>query len=390
MEDEASSGSGGAPATVLFPYNSTDKGQLSLLPGETIWVLDKLGGGWWKGRNEDGDIGFFPGSYVRETPGGSGASSPTPGSREAAMNGGAAVAAAVASNGGTNLKKAATVARPSLRKAVAVFKYEAKSASELSFDVGDEVLVFPMKDGESSGWWTGALASVPTVVAHFPATYVKLTGGVVEDSLLRVKEEKSSKRKSQPATPRTFVGTSASTTSIGSSTTSSKSKPPTMRPPARPGDLDIEGLVSSGDDLLSPSGIRPHAPLALTNGSSHGASSMNGSNGELESVSRATEQATKVSEQTKQGLIKLQQQSKTVFEGMLQRMDAADKNSARLENAMREMHKMLQTSEAARTKLAQQNQVLYQQLTDLKTQLNKEASARSSLEARLSKLEQGR
>ena len=392
----AAASTGGTPATVLFTYNSSDKGQLSLLPGETIWVLDKLGGGWWKGRNEDGDVGFFPGSYVREAPTGSGSSSPVPAARDASNpNGATAVATALVNSGSsTNLKKAATVSRPSLKKAIAQFKYEAKSASELSFDIGDEVLVFPVKDGESAGWWTGALASAPNVVAHFPASYVKLTGGLVDDSIQRSKDDKANKRKSQPASRGTSSSTTAisptsSTVSSSSSSSSSKSKPPTSRPPARPGDAtpDSDGMQ---DGVVASPRSDSMAPLRPSNGLNGSGPVSAATAVDTDSLSRATEQATKLSEQTKQGLIKLQQQSKHVFEGMMQRLDAADKDRARLENAMREMHKMLQTSEAARTKLAQQNQVLYQQLTELKTQLSMEASARSSMEARLAKLEQGR
>jgi hypothetical protein len=145
----------------LFGYTAADKGQLSLIAGEHIAVLDKLSGGWWKGRNEEGEVGFFPGSYVRENL--SGAVSPPVVPKETS-NGAASVLTSASS---TNLKRASTVSKPSLKKATALFKYVAKSGSELSFDVGDEVIVFPVKDGESSGWWTGALASAPTVVDLF-------------------------------------------------------------------------------------------------------------------------------------------------------------------------------------------------------------------------------
>lgn len=340
----------GTPATVLFGYTAADKGQISLIAGETITVIDKLSGGWWKGRTEDGDVGFFPGSYVRELGPPSGSQS----AREPSTNGNSTAPP-------TSTKRASTVSKPSLKKATALFKYTAKSSSELSFDVGDEVLVFPVKDGESAGWWTGALASAPTVVAHFPASYVKMSGGVPyetsDDSLparsstlatLSTKEDKASKRKSQPAQR------SATTTITRTPTVTSK--PPTSKPPSRPddGSPDANSNHTADFDMS------------------------------------AVEEATRVSEQTKQGLIKLQQQSKTVFDGLLAKLEQADKDRNRLEHAMREMHKMIQAGEASRNKLTQQNQVLYQQVTDLKTQVTKEAQARAAMEARLSKLEQGR
>lgn len=346
QEEDEDNIADGTPATVLFDYPAADKGQISLIAGETVTVLDKLSGGWWKGRTEDGDVGFFPGGYVRElanAPPASGSQS----AREPTMNGNSSTSTSSTS------KRASTVSKPSLKKATALFKYTAKSSSELSFDVGDEVLVFPVKDGESAGWWTGALASAPSVVAHFPAAYVKLlVPDPADDALpsrsltsnsLSVREDRASKRKSQPAQQRA---------ASGSITRDVRSKPPTSKPPTRPDDVDSIAESNSNVDMA------------------------------------AVEEATRVSEQTKQGLIKLQQQSKTVFDGLLAKMEQADKDKSRLEHAMREMHKMIQTGEASRNKLTQQNQVLYQQVSDLKAQLSKEAQARAALEARLLKLEQ--
>lgn len=361
---------------MLFQYTAVDKGQISLIAGETITVLDKLGGGWWKGRTEDGDVGFFPGSYVREQASSGVPASGSLSSRDSTANGSSNSSA----NASATSKRSSTVSKPSLKRATALFKYTAKSSSELSFDVGDEVLVFPVKDGESAGWWTGALASAPTVVAHFPAAYVKLSGGTMDDTLaarsstsaalMTVKDDsKSNKRKSQPAQRSTAVttakesGGSSSGPSSAASTLRGVSKPP---PSSK-----LPSLPSEEDDFANGSG----------NGSSYG-------NVNSGSDSAAVAEATRVSEQTKQGLIKLQQQSKTVFDGLLQKMEQADKDRARLEHAMREMHKMIQAGEAARSKLAQQNQILYQQVNDLKTQLSKEAAARNAMEARLSKLEQ--
>ena len=311
----------------------------------------------------------------------SGVSSPPIAPRDSTMNGSASSVSLTTSGGSsTNLKRASTISKPSLKKATALFKYVAKSGSELSFEAGDEVLVFPVKDGESSGWWTGALASAPTVVAHFPASYVKLSGGsTVEDSsaTLRPKDEsKANKRKSQPA-------------SRGTGTLGRVTKPPTSKPPPRP--EGIEEVSSPRMDGSNDSGIvspRGNGTLGASGANSNSAASIG--DAEVAQLTRNTEQAMKVADQSKQGLIKLQQQSKTVFDGMLQRLDAADKDRQRLEHALREMHKLLQAGEAQRSKLAQQNQVLYQQVSDLKTQLSKEASARVSMESRLSKLEQGR
>jgi hypothetical protein len=208
--------------------------------------------------------------------------------------------------------------------------------------------------------------------------------------ILRTKDDKGNKRKSQPATRVGNGGTLGKTT-----------KPPSSRPPPRPSGDGDDSLNASGSpvstvsprmDLSSDSAVT--SPRESTMGLTRSGTGINGSNSassvgfDVDQISRNTEQATKVADQTKQGLIKLQQQSKTVFDGMLQRLDAADKDRQRLEHALREMHKMIQAGEAQRTKLVQQNQILYQQVTDLKTQVSKESSARSALEVRLHKLEE--
>ena len=417
---------GGSPATVMFDYTAADKGQLSLLAGETICVLEKLGGGWWKGRTEDGEVGFFPGSYVREL--GSGASSPrvtaggnsstaAPGGPSPA-NGGGVSAAVANSSGGSNLKRASTVSKPSLKKATAIYKYVAKTSSELSFEVGDEVLVFPVKEGEAGGWWTGALASAPTQVAHFPASYVKLIGSIDDSRLGEPKSDKKDKRKSQPAqrvngSVKIGAGGSSSTTT---SSTSTSSKPPSKPPPqpfsgasaddapSAPGysaSSNSSTLQTSSDTSM----VSPRSGWVGNAGSSTGSgvtSPFNGSSVNLdeltrssdqaiktaEGATRAAENATKTADQAKAGLVKLQQQSKTVFDGLLQRLEASDKDRQRLEHAMREMHKMIQQSEAQRSKLEQQNKALYLKLGEVQNQLQQEASSRASLEARLSRLEQ--
>jgi hypothetical protein len=410
----------------MFDYTAADKGQLSLLSGETIYVLDKLGGGWWKGRTEDGEVGFFPGSYVREL--GSGASSPrTPSSTTTANSGGTSTSNSSSTNGGgvsgavasapsaTNLKRASTVSKPSLKRATAIYKYVAKTSSELSFDVGDEVLVFPVKEGEASGWWTGALASAPANVAHFPASYVKMIGSTDDSKLNEPKSEKRDKRKSQPATrPNGSLKSGAgSTTSIMTTTTSSSSsssKPPS-KPPPQPYGASADdapsapyssssaqtgssygGALTSSDSV---SMVSPRNGMPGGGAAGSGMTSPNGSIADLDGLTRSTDQAikaadnaTKTADQAKAGLVKLQQQSKTVFDGLLQRLDAADKDRQRLEHAMREMHKMIQQSEAQRSRLEQQNKALYTKLGEATAKLDKETQARAQLEARLSRLEQ--
>lgn len=51
---------------VQFPYQAADPHQLSLVEGEILTVIQRNPGGWWIGRNEDGEIGLFPSSYTTE------------------------------------------------------------------------------------------------------------------------------------------------------------------------------------------------------------------------------------------------------------------------------------------------------------------------------------
>lgn len=362
----------------MFDYVPVDKGQLALIAGETVYVLDKVSGGWWKGRTQEGDVGFFPGSYVRENPNstsGSAPSTPPVPARDAAN--------ALAVPNGGNAKK--TTTPKSLKKATVLYKYVAKTSNELSLEVGDEILVFPVKDGEASGWWTGALTSAPTNVAHFPASYVRLhvpdddatskmtpssSASDLRGSKDDKKDEKKDRRKSQAPL---------------------KSKAPTSKPPGRPNEEE----APTGNGAATPLANTPRGELMESNESPSSAfsrsnSSVNGNSAEvLDGLTKSSETATRTAEQAKQGLVKLQQQSKTVFEGMQQRLDAADKDRARLEHILREMHKMIQTSDTQRNKLEEQNKALYKMVTDLKGQLQKETTARAALEARLTRLEQG-
>jgi len=52
--------------TAMYDYESTDGGDLSLKMNEAIVILEKHADGWWKGRNEVGKVGVFPGSYVKK------------------------------------------------------------------------------------------------------------------------------------------------------------------------------------------------------------------------------------------------------------------------------------------------------------------------------------
>ncbi|KAI9279135.1 hypothetical protein BY458DRAFT_584947 [Sporodiniella umbellata] len=54
-------------AIVLHPYDADGEDELNLLRGEYVEILDRHADeGWWKGKNERGDVGVFPSNFVKE------------------------------------------------------------------------------------------------------------------------------------------------------------------------------------------------------------------------------------------------------------------------------------------------------------------------------------
>ena len=55
---------GDAICVVIHPFPAQLDSQMSLRAGEVVKVLDKEENGWWRGVNQTGQSGWFPGSYV--------------------------------------------------------------------------------------------------------------------------------------------------------------------------------------------------------------------------------------------------------------------------------------------------------------------------------------
>lgn len=51
---------------VMFNYEPKEDGDLQLIKGEIIKVLDTSGGKWWQGEKKDGSTGLFPSNYVKQ------------------------------------------------------------------------------------------------------------------------------------------------------------------------------------------------------------------------------------------------------------------------------------------------------------------------------------
>jgi len=61
----SSSSSSSNIAHTLYEYEATDEGELSFGAGEEILVLERIEGGWWRGKRQaTGDIGLFPSNFT--------------------------------------------------------------------------------------------------------------------------------------------------------------------------------------------------------------------------------------------------------------------------------------------------------------------------------------
>ncbi|KJH47369.1 SH3 domain protein [Dictyocaulus viviparus] len=121
-------------ARAVADFEATSANQLSLQTGDVVTVREKTATGWWEGeilRDGRTYAGWFPGDYV------------TP-------------VAAECSDQNT---------------ATAIFDYEARQSDELSFRVGDIIVIVEKKD---SDWWAGHKIDSPNVRGLFPANYVQM------------------------------------------------------------------------------------------------------------------------------------------------------------------------------------------------------------------------
>nr|CAG8565350.1 2655_t:CDS:10 [Entrophospora candida] len=53
-------------AKVLYDYDVEGEDEIALVAGTTIIILDKTDDGWWRGKNDQGEVGLFPSTYIEE------------------------------------------------------------------------------------------------------------------------------------------------------------------------------------------------------------------------------------------------------------------------------------------------------------------------------------
>ena len=111
---------------VLYSYEATCDGELSIEAGETITLISKNTGSdqWWTGSGKNG-TGQFPSSYVK--------------SKESGVN------------------------DSQIRKVRALYDFTPVSPGEIGFKAGD---VLSLKQSDDHDWWDGELNGV---IGAFPA-----------------------------------------------------------------------------------------------------------------------------------------------------------------------------------------------------------------------------
>ncbi|XP_060065822.1 uncharacterized protein LOC132546141 [Ylistrum balloti] len=138
----------------LYPYTANFKSEISLQEGEIIKGIEKDKNGWMKGQREcTGETGWFPAVYVQE------------------LNEVAIPMRGIVED--TQVYRQLLVNDSKDQEVIciehiAVCPFAAENDQDLSFDIGDTVLVF---DTLENGWWLGCNGDD---VGWFPGAYVQI------------------------------------------------------------------------------------------------------------------------------------------------------------------------------------------------------------------------
>jgi len=122
---------------VRYPYEARQSDELPLSKGERVFVLEKSSDGWWRGKKETGEVGWFPSNYMELSDGNRGSET---------------YALAETTNyytGGSLLTRAD---RAVIETVATLYPFTSTNHEELSFDKDErlEILEKPIVDPE---WW---------------------------------------------------------------------------------------------------------------------------------------------------------------------------------------------------------------------------------------------
>ncbi|XP_059164132.1 cytoplasmic protein NCK2-like [Physella acuta] len=177
------------PACAKYLYTAQRGDEISLSKGERIMVIEKSSDGWWRGRKDDGSVGWFPSNYVEE----------------------------VSSSGGGNSSdnnllyftaaEAKSQSSPSHSSAdivLALYPFTGKNSGELSFEKGERLEV--MNTETDSEWLSVRNSRGETGVV--PANYVTPAPSSGEEGSERGTSTSSSNPQSQSQSISSISNTS--------------------------------------------------------------------------------------------------------------------------------------------------------------------------------------
>ncbi|GFR95992.1 cytoplasmic protein NCK2 [Elysia marginata] len=183
------------PACAKFFYTAQRADEISLSKGETIMVIERSSDGWWRGRKDDGSVGWFPSNYVEQLGAASGGNSNNDGSGGNLIYYTAADAKSQSSPshhsshhssssaGAGSAENFLSAGGPALSVVVALYTFTGKSPGELpSCEKGERLEVLAPLDSDSAPEWLsvrnsrGECGTVPTNYVT-PASNTALSSG---------------------------------------------------------------------------------------------------------------------------------------------------------------------------------------------------------------------
>ena len=178
------------PASAKFLYTAQRSDEISLTKGERIMVIEKSNDGWWRGRKDDGSVGWFPSNYVEEV-----TSSAGPQSQPETGNLLYFTAAEAKSQSSPSHSSADIV--------LALYSFEGKNSGELACEKGEKLVVI---NNDSADWVS--VRNSRNETGAVPATYVTPVSSSGEEGSDRATSTSSSNPQSQSQSISSISNTS--------------------------------------------------------------------------------------------------------------------------------------------------------------------------------------
>lgn len=170
----------GVPRVAKYAYQAQQQDEISLNKGDKVVVLEKSSDGWWKGKKEDNEVGWFPSNYVE---------------LEDQENSPYAHPAYTPGTQGKN--------QQCIEMVVALYPFASSNSEELSFEKDEtlEILEKPRVDPE---WWKARNGR--SEIGLIPRNYVQSTDSGFPQTTPESQSESSLSGHSHGASSRTPSG----------------------------------------------------------------------------------------------------------------------------------------------------------------------------------------